>query len=1056
MFCCYLPPETSVWCNSTEFFGHLMAQVYMYNDVDCILLAGDFNSRICDIQDHVVEVDNVSYRQIIDKGRMNKNGESFIEFLRDMKLSIVNGRVTPEHDNYTCTKFNGSSVVDYIVVPQICIDNCETCKVLMVSDLINEYDLESLLSQRCKPPDHSIILVDFVVSFFPESKYFECTGVENHTVFKQKKYNLKTFPDNFQNNEKWCKCLLDIIDQVQNCKSNQQDIDKAYDMFVGCVTNEMDEYLLCSSKSVKKRFKYFKPYWDKELKECWDNLHEADKKFRKCKTNCQTKKKMFFDYKEKQKNFDKMLRKKERTFTKTKIIEIEKLETNNPREFWKHIKSLGPVKKQSIPECVRISDEEVTSDENIVINRWEKDFKLLYDRPTEVMGNFDENFYNNIVNLKDMLEHNMINEEGNIMLNRAVSYDEIECIVDRLKAGKAPGIDNIPNEVLKYDLTKKFLFYFISKCFMTGIVPSLWLKAIICPIPKGGNKDPYLPMSYRGLSLLSTVSKIYTSFLHNWLTKYLDELDLIVDEQCGFRKGRSCLDQAYVLMSIIKNRMNVNKDTYVAFVDMEKCFDWVDREMLFYKLLMYNIDGYFYKAVKSLYSDTLSCLRLNDKFTDWFDTKSGVRQGEVLSPTLFNIMINDLVKEINELNMGVDCGADKVSILLYADDIALISDDAEKLQNILNYMKSWCTKWRMKVNVKKTNVVHFRKKRKHLCKQKFLYGNEIIYTVPNYRYLGFYFDEHLDFIFGTNLLIDSGNRALGSVISKFKTLKDAGFNTFTKMVDNCVNPICEYFSGIWGYVHNKNINKVHNRACRYHLGLPPKTPIYGFQGDIGWLLPKYRNYCNMVRLYNRLVKKKNECLVKKIFLWDKEQPGKSWYKEFTCLLEEIDHPVPASDKCIDIDIFIEKCRSHQNSEWSKLIISKPKLRTFMKFKTQFGCEPYVYLNLSKSQRSLMSQFRMGVLPLYIETGRYDRTPVEKRICQFCSLNRVEDEFHFLSECTAYNCLRTDLYEKICSIDNYFKDLSVENGFVHIMKHHQILIVKYIFDAWAKRKQILYE
>jgi len=419
-------------------------------------------------------------------------------------------------------------------------------------------------------------------------------------------------------------------------------------------------------------------------------------------------------------------------------------------------------------------------------------------------------------------------------------------------------------------------------------------------------------------------------------------------------------------------------------------------------------------------------------------------------------MINDLVKEINELNMGVDCGSDKVSILLYADDIALISDDSEKLQKLLNYMKSWCTKWRMKVNVKKTNVVHFRKKRKILCKHKLLYGNEIIDCVPNFRYLGFFFDEHLDFMFGTDLLIDSSNRALGSVISKFKMLKDAGFNTFTKMVDNCVNPISEYFSGIWGYVHNKKINKVHNRACRYYLGLPPKTPIYGFQGDIGWLLPKYRNYCNMVRLYNRLIKKENECLVRKIFLWDKEQPGKSWYKEFLCILEDIDYPVPDNNKYIDINNFIDKCRSHQYYEWKTLLISKPKLRTYMKFKTQFGCEPYIYLNISKSHRSVMSQFRMGVLPLYIETGRYDRTPVEKRICQFCSLNRIEDEFHFLIECCAYNYLRTNLYQKIDSIDTYFKDLSVEDRFVHMMKHHQILIVNYLLDAWTARKNLIYE
>ncbi len=81
---------------------------------------------------------------------------------------------------------------------------------------------------------------------------------------------------------------------------------------------------------------------------------------------------------------------------------------------------------------------------------------------------------------------------------------------------------------------------------------------------------------------------------------------------------------------------------------MQKAFDYVDRDMLFYKLLEYNIDGKIYKSIKALYNHPFSKVKVNRYTTSWFTTESGLRQGDSLSPTLFAIYINDLAKEINE------------------------------------------------------------------------------------------------------------------------------------------------------------------------------------------------------------------------------------------------------------------------------------------------------------------------------------------------------------------------------------------------------------------------
>ncbi len=97
---------------------------------------------------------------------------------------------------------------------------------------------------------------------------------------------------------------------------------------------------------------------------------------------------------------------------------------------------------------------------------------------------------------------------------------------------------------------------------------------------------------------------------------------------------KACIDHVYTLTSTIRNRLAENKSMFACLIDMQKAFDWVDRDFLFYKLLKYNIDENFYKCVKALYEQ--SCVKINNYKTDWFptETESDVWQGDALSPTL--------------------------------------------------------------------------------------------------------------------------------------------------------------------------------------------------------------------------------------------------------------------------------------------------------------------------------------------------------------------------------------------------------------------------------------
>ena len=118
-------------------------------------------------------------------------------------------------------------------------------------------------------------------------------------------------------------------------------------------------------------------------------------------------------------------------------------------------------------------------------------------------------------------------------------------------------------------------------------------------------------------------------------------IEIICDEQNGFLSKRSCTDHLFSLCSIVRNTISQGRCIYAAFIDMEKAFDWTNRNLLFYRLLELNIDGKIFEVIKSIYTDNKASVNIGNVLkTEWFEVPCGVRQGDPLSPTLFNIYLN--------------------------------------------------------------------------------------------------------------------------------------------------------------------------------------------------------------------------------------------------------------------------------------------------------------------------------------------------------------------------------------------------------------------------------
>lgn len=137
----------------------------------------------------------------------------------------------------------------------------------------------------------------------------------------------------------------------------------------------------------------------------------------------------------------------------------------------------------------------------------------------------------------------------------------------------------------------------------------------------------------------------------------------------------------FTLNSILQN--NTIKSVFATFTDFKKALDTVDKDMLLYKLLISNIKGKLYDALKSIYVHTTSCMHINEKYTDWFSYKSGVKQGDWISPAIFSILVPDL---------GADLNGVKISLPLYADDILFVVKTETGMQKMPDSLHACCNK----------------------------------------------------------------------------------------------------------------------------------------------------------------------------------------------------------------------------------------------------------------------------------------------------------------------------------------------------------------------------
>ena len=841
---CYCPPPSSSKGNlSQEFFDQLLTTVYMYYDGLCpCVIIGDFNARIGNLQDFDNSLDIIKKRECVDITR--KNYEPFLNFLNDSRFCVLNGRYDSSEDNFTSISSKGSAVVDYVCVPYDTLQYVSKFNVITINDMISTIEYQS--SEISALPDHSILTCilnqspyhEFIKDCNETTGKSKCDAKLNPVSIAQKRYKIENVNINMFANERTSHALWNIIDKIQTCVESQNELDTVYSSFVDLLHSEMDKvFRTFSSNNRKLRTGFKKPWWNTNLNILFRNARSAEHMYLKAKKIGGNSSYLRHIFVSKRKLFDKEFRKEKRKYLLGYQSRLGELKTNDPKRFWEEIARLGPQnKKSTIPQEVILNDGKTSTDINEILHTWENEYKTLFEdinsnncnstefinRVKDTMNIWDNEFRDlfTSMNVKQSTACNSTND----CLNSDIKKEEVCTALKLAKSGKSVGIDNIPNEILKCTHIEDVLHVLFNKCFHYGMVPSIWSQTLISPIAKPG-KDPRIPTNCRGISLVSTISKIFSNILNLRLVDFIESNNILCEEQNGFRKMRSCVEHIYTLSTIIKMKKRSNKSVFACFIDFAKAFDSVNRDLLWFRLLNYGIDGKFLQVVRAMYTNLQMCVKLHNHLTNWFDSNVGVRQGDTLSPTLFNLFVNTLAAEIKELNCGIKIGDTTVSILLYADDIVLIAETETSLQKMLDTVYKWCQKWQLNINCSKTQIVHFRKKSERESNFEFKLGEKCIEKVNKYRYLGVELNYSLNFSETVETLSNASSRSLGSLVHKY--YKAHGFQPVIhkKLYEATVCKIMDHGAGIWGGPSYNKCEVVQHRAMRTILGVGRQTPI---------------------------------------------------------------------------------------------------------------------------------------------------------------------------------------------------------------------------------------
>lgn len=561
---------------------------------------------------------------------------------------------------------------------------------------------------------------------------------------------------------------------------------------------------------------------------------------------------------------------------------MEEDSTGNQKLFYKVLKTLRTNKQTTQEIYIKNKNQEILTNGKDIMERWREYFK-------ELLGHQRQN------NEENTNETEIENQRGEEQTEE-IKMEELMNVIKKLKNGKTPGNDKITTEMIKNlgETGREILLQIINKAWKNEKIPEEWGIALIKPIHKKGDKQTC--ENYRGITLLNTIVKIYEQIINNRLKIILEPQ--LAEPQSGFRPGRNTQDHIFTIKQIIEKKQPQNKNIFLAFIDLQKAFDTVPRGKVWKGLREKGINNKIIKVIQDLYKNNTNYIINNNMKSEGFKTEMGLRQGGGLSPTLFNVHMDGIIKkseqEANKLFIGYR-NLERVEITagVFADDVVITAGSEKKLQENLKVWKEKMEEEGMEININKTKIMVIGDKD---IKTNIEINNVKIEQVEEFKYLGVTLEGTGKQEAEINERIDKTIKLYYAMNQKFINKKEITKQTKIKVFNTIYRPVLTYGCESWNLsISQKDkIQAMEMKYLRRVLGVTKEDRIRNIQIREELGVKPVTHFIEMRQLswWGHIQRMNNNRQVKLVYearpqtKRKRGRPRKTWNQEISRILQE--------------------------------------------------------------------------------------------------------------------------------------------------------------------------
>ena len=572
-----------------------------------------------------------------------------------------------------------------------------------------------------------------------------------------------------------------------------------------------------------------------------------------------------------------------------------------------------------------------------------------------------------------------------------IRQEEMERTKRRLKKRKSSGPDNIPNEPLKYanPHNTRIIQECMNNIIKDGNIPVEWKKGRIISIYKGKGKRGKCS-SERGITIGSNVGKFFERIINERANK----LVRISEYQGGGKKGSSTVDHLTTLHEVIR----IGKKVHITFLDVTKAYDKAWADGIMYVMEKEGIKDATWKIIRKLNENLKAQVETKHGTTREITMKDNIRQGGVLSVMMYAVLMDEIAKEIERKELGVEITpGKKIGCLLWMDDVVLISEDSGEMQEMLNITHQAAVRFRLKFGSEKSKTMRIGKHQGTETNNLKL-GEMELEECKKYKYLGVIIsekgnmEEHIE---ETRRKIQGAYNTMMSIAGSVN-LKGIEMRTIWKIVRASIIPIITYGWEARNPTKKEEaklmtiLNKILKRILMIPKGTP-NEPVYLETGlmEVDLTLKQQRtNYLEKIR------NKENSILQ----ALQKAQGTKGWWKKTEETKQEM-----VDDTWDDQEEIFKKKRRINEATKAKML-ERTSIEGVKKTKTRFYLENKKNMEIGKCALYMEKCTRIEASTIIAARtrmidvkGNYKNKYKETK-CRWCKIVDETQE-HFLEECT---------------------------------------------------------